>query len=93
MPTITNTNESDAYISLRNLEKYLNTDVGITCGTIERVVRKSSGGREPVLTDEYNIKATIRNTAPTEPDYPMIVFMGVVSFTRHGFGLREPVAS
>jgi hypothetical protein len=46
------------------------------------MVRKSSsptpyGEREPVITDGYTIKATISNTAPTEPDYPMIVFMGV----------------
>ena len=72
-----NTNEFDVYMSLKNLGKYLKTDVGITCGKIERMVRKSSGGREPVLTDGYTIKATISNTAPTEPDYPMIVFMGV----------------
>ena len=64
-------------ISLKNLGQYLNTDVGITCGKIERMVRKSDGGRKPVLSDGYNVKATISNTAPTEVDYPMIVFMGV----------------
>lgn len=72
-----NTDESDAYASLKNLGKYLKTDVGIACGKIERMVRRTSGGREPVLSDGFNIKATISNTAPTEPDYPMIVFMGV----------------
>lgn len=72
-----NTNEYDAYVSLKNLGKYLKTDVGISCGKIERMVRKTSGSREPVITDGFNIKATISNTAPTELDYPMIVFMGV----------------
>jgi len=72
-----NPNEFDAYVSLRNLGKYLQTDVGITCGKIQRMVRKTRGGRETVLSDGFNIKATISNTAPTEPDYPMVVFMGV----------------
>ncbi|MFC2003635.1 hypothetical protein ACFLV4_06830 [Chloroflexota bacterium] len=70
-------NDLDSYKLLKNLGKYLNTNVGIVCGKIERMVRKSSGSREPVLTDGFNIKATVSNTAPTEPDYPMIVFMGV----------------
>ena len=74
---MTNNNESDAYTSLKNLGKYLTTDVGITCGKIERMVRKSSGGREPELTNGYTIKVTISNSAPTELNYPMIVFMGV----------------
>jgi len=72
-----NANEFDAYVSLKNLGKYLNTDVGITCGKIEKMVRKTSGDREPVLSDGYNVKVNISNTAPTEPDYPLIVFMGV----------------
>ena len=72
-----NSNEIDAYMSLKKLGGYLKTDVGITCGKIERMVRKSSRGRELVLSDGYNVKATISNTAATESDYPMIVFMGV----------------
>jgi hypothetical protein len=72
-----NDNDFNTYRSLKDLGKYLNTDVGITCGKIERMVRKSSGGREPELTDGYTVKATISNSAPIELDYPMIVFMGV----------------
>ncbi|MFC1904389.1 hypothetical protein ACFLXT_01285, partial [Chloroflexota bacterium] len=74
------TNEFDAYMALRNLGKYLDTDVGITCGKIEKMIRKTSGNslkREPVLSDGFNIQATISNTAPAESDYPMIIFMGV----------------
>jgi len=74
-----NVNESDAYASLKNLGNYLKTDVGISCGKIERLRRTggSSLKREPTVVDGYNIKATISNTAPKEPDYPMVVFMGV----------------
>jgi hypothetical protein len=79
--------EFDAYASLKILGKYLNTDVGITCGKIDRMVRKTNGRREPVLADGFNIKATISNNAPAEPDYPMIVFMGV------GFKFQLPKAS
>ncbi|MFC1904525.1 hypothetical protein ACFLXT_01990 [Chloroflexota bacterium] len=74
-----NENESDAYLSLKNLGNYLKTDVGISCGKIERLRRTggSSLKREPIIIDGFNIKATISNTAPAEPDYPLIVFMGV----------------
>lgn len=73
------TNDNEAYLSLKSLGKYLNTEVGIVSGKIERLRRTggSSLKREPVLEDGYCIKATICNTAPVEPDYPMIVFMGV----------------
>ncbi|MFC1953409.1 hypothetical protein ACFLWR_04690 [Chloroflexota bacterium] len=73
------TNENDAYMSLKNLGRYLKTEVGIVSGKIERM-RKAGGSSlklEPVLDDGYCIQATISNTAPVEPDYPLIVFMGV----------------
>ncbi|MFC1933702.1 hypothetical protein ACFLUK_02495 [Chloroflexota bacterium] len=73
---MTNTNGSDAYISLKNLGKYLNTDVGVTCEKITRNALRGSG-RQTIETDGYSVKVTISNTAPTELDYPMIVFMGV----------------
>jgi len=74
-----NANETDAYVSLKKLGNYLKTDVGISCGKIERLRRAggSSLKREPEIVDGFNVKATISNTAPTEPNYPMVVFMGV----------------
>lgn len=72
-------NEFDTYTSIKNLGNYLKTDVGISCGKIERLRRASGNSikREPEIVDGFNIKATISNIAPTEPDYPIIVFMGV----------------
>jgi len=71
-----NTKDLDSYMLLKNLGKYLKSDVGITCGKITRNALRGSG-RQTIETGGYNVKATISNTAPTEPDYPMIVFMGV----------------
>ena len=50
--------------------------MGIKCGKITRNALRG-GGRQAIETDGYNVKVTISNTAPTESDYPMIVFMGV----------------
>ena len=70
------TNEYGTYQLLQSLGKYLNTDVGITCGKISSVV--SRGTEHPTVDrDGYSITATISNTAPKEPSYPLIVFMGV----------------
>ena len=70
------TNEYGTYQLLQSLGKYLNTDVGITCGKISSVV--SRGTEHPTVDrDGYSIIATISNTAPEEPSYPLIVFMGV----------------
>ena len=71
-----NTDDLDSYVLLKNLGKYQKSDVGITCGKITRNALRGSG-RQAIETGGYNVKATISNTAPTEPDYPMIVFMGV----------------
>ncbi|MFC2002991.1 hypothetical protein ACFLV4_03485 [Chloroflexota bacterium] len=70
------TNDLDSYMLLKSLGKYLNSDVGITCGKITRNTLRGSG-RQTIETAGYDVKATISNTAPTELDYPMIVFMGV----------------
>ena len=71
-----NTNDLDSYMLLKNLGKYLKSDVGIICGKITRNALRGSG-RQTIETGGYNVKATISNTAPKEPDYPMVVFMGV----------------
>lgn len=73
---MTNTNESDAYMYLKNLGKYLSTDVGITCGRITRTVHRGSG-RQAVDTGGYTVIVAISNTAPQESNYPLVVFMGV----------------
>jgi len=70
------TNEFGTYQLLQSLGKYLNTDVGITCGKISSTVSRGTG-RTTVDRDGYSIIATITNTAPIEPSYPLIVFMGV----------------
>ncbi len=73
---MTNTSESDAYMYLKNLGKYLSTDVGITCGKITRNVHRRMEW-ETIDADGYSIIVNISNTAPVEASYPLIVFMGV----------------
>ena len=69
-------NDSDAYMLLKDLGKYLKSDVGITCGKITRNALRGSG-RQAVDTDGYTVIVTISNTSPQESNYPLVVFMGV----------------
>ena len=75
--TATNSpNAVDSYNLLRSLGNYLEADVGITCGKITSNVSRGSG-RQTIDADGYSIIVTISNIAPTEPSYPLIVFINV----------------
>ena len=76
MTDINNLNDIDCYNLLRSLGNFLKADVGVMCGKIERIVRTATE-RKTVVNDGYNIRVTISNTAPTESNYPLIVFVGV----------------
>jgi hypothetical protein len=70
-----------------NLKKYLTTSVEVSRGIVnitEKEQPVSFPQRQPpdriVQYDCHDIKVTISNTAPTEPDFPTVVFMGLVLF-------------
>jgi len=64
--------ESDALALLQSLGNYLQTDVEVTRGTIERKVQGQTRQSEGHL-----IKVSVRNTAPSEPKWPAVVFTGI----------------
>jgi len=71
-------NELDTYNSLKSLGNYLKTEIEVSSGTIERKVRGSQiGSRVTKESDGHTVKVTISNTAPTETDWPTVVFTGV----------------
>ncbi len=75
--------ETDFYSLLQGLQKYLSTKLEISRGVVKKRVRDTVGvGRrkEPDRIVEYDchdIKVTVSNTAPTEPQWPAVVFTGI----------------
>ena len=75
--------ETDFYPLLQGLQKYLSTKLKVSRGVVKKRVRDTVGvGRrkEPDRIVEYDchdIKVTVSNTAPTEPQWPAVVFTGI----------------
>ena len=69
-------NESDAFSVFQSLGNYLKTDIESSYGTVEKQVRRGYE-RKTVQSEGYIHKLTVSNTAPIEPKWPLIVFMGV----------------
>lgn len=79
----TKLNEVNAYTLLQSLGNYLKTDIEVERGIIKRRVEENvpfGSRRQPaqIVEEEcHNIKVTVSNTAPTEPNWPAVVFTGV----------------
>ncbi len=77
-------NESEIFSAIKSLGNYLKAVIEVTSGIIESNIRRGSG-RETIQREGHNVKVKIKNTAPIEQNYPLVVFMGV------GLKIRFPV--
>ena len=80
-----NFNSLESYKLIRSLGGFLKTEVKVSEETIETKNEKGSV-REAILNPGCSIEVDISNTAPIEPNYPLVVFIGV------GLGVQFPKA-
>ena len=83
---MSNTIDPNDFALYKNLQKYLNTRIETSRGivNIREEERVPFGQRRKpariVQYDCHDIKVTVSNTAPTEPRFPAVVFMGLALF-------------
>ena len=85
MSDIQNLNSIDSYKIIRSLGDFLKTEVKVSEENIETKNDKRSG-TGAILNPGCSIEVDISNTAPIEPNYPLVVFIGV------GLGVQFPKA-
>ena len=76
MVSQTKLDEFDAYALLKSLGNFLEAGIEVSSGIIERKAPRGDR-RETIQYEGHTIKVTVRNTAPTESNWPVVVFTGV----------------
>lgn len=82
--------ENNEFEFIKNFHKYLTTKIETSRNVANIRVEKRDPGRpfrvehSIVQYDCHDIRVTVSNTAPTEPKFPAVVFMGVALFVDFG---------
>jgi len=78
-----NFNSMDSFKLIRSLGGFLKTEVKVSEEMIE-TKNENKSSMEAILTPGCSIEVSISNAAPIEPNYPLVVFIGV------GLGVQFP---
>jgi len=83
---MSNKKDLSEFALFESLQKYLTTRIETSRGVVKIIEKEQVplGMRKPpdriVEYDCHDIEVTVSNTAPTEPEFPAVVFMGLALF-------------